>query len=35
VHDAEIVLNFASTREMRRSFRTLIAIEQLLGRVAR
>ncbi|GAA1522870.1 D-alanyl-D-alanine carboxypeptidase [Agromyces terreus] len=32
VHDAEIVLNFASTREMTRSFRTLIAIEQLLQR---
>jgi D-alanyl-D-alanine carboxypeptidase len=35
VHDAEIVLNFASTREMTRSFRTLIAIEQLLKRMAR
>jgi D-alanyl-D-alanine carboxypeptidase len=28
VHDADIVLNFASTREMVRSFRTLIAIER-------
>ncbi|WP_394554488.1 serine hydrolase domain-containing protein [Agromyces sp. MMS24-JH15] len=35
VHDAEIVLDFASTREMTRSFRTLIRIEQELGRVRR
>jgi D-alanyl-D-alanine carboxypeptidase len=35
VHDVDIVLNFASTREMRRSFRTLIAIEQALGRATR
>lgn len=34
VHDAEIVLNFASTREMTRSFRTLIEIERLLARVS-
>ncbi|SFR69845.1 D-alanyl-D-alanine carboxypeptidase [Agromyces sp. CF514] len=33
VHDAEIVLNFASTREMVRSFRTLIVIEQALQRL--
>ncbi|GAA1964752.1 serine hydrolase domain-containing protein [Agromyces allii] len=32
-HDADIALNFASTREMVRSFRTLITIEQLLQRV--
>ncbi len=30
VHDADIVLNFASSREMRRSVRTLVAIERLL-----
>lgn len=35
VHDAEIVLNFGSTREMVRSFRTLIEIERLLARAAR
>jgi D-alanyl-D-alanine carboxypeptidase len=35
VHDADIVLNFASTREMTRSFRTLITIEQLLQRTTR
>ncbi|ANJ25864.1 serine hydrolase domain-containing protein [Agromyces aureus] len=35
VHDVDIVLNFASTREMVRSFRTLIAIEQLLQRRTR
>lgn len=35
VHDAGVVLNFASTREMSRSFRTLIAIEQELARAAR
>ena len=34
VHDAEIVLNFGSTREMVRSFRTLIEIERLLARVS-
>ncbi|MGW4928491.1 serine hydrolase domain-containing protein [Agromyces sp. NPDC004153] len=34
VHDAGIVLNFASTREMSRSFRTLITIEQELARAA-
>ncbi|TDW31096.1 serine hydrolase domain-containing protein [Cryobacterium psychrophilum] len=31
VHDAHIVMNFHSTREMVRSFRTLIRIEQLLS----
>lgn len=35
VHDAVIVLNFASTREMTRSFRTLIRIEQELQRASR
>ena len=35
VHDADIVLNFASTREMVRSFRTLITIEQELQRAQR
>lgn len=35
VHDAHIVLNFASTREMVRSFRTLITIEQELQRASR
>jgi D-alanyl-D-alanine carboxypeptidase len=35
VHDADIVLNFASTREMTRSFRTLIRIEQELRRASR
>lgn len=35
VHDADIVLNFASAREMTRSFRSLIAIEQLLRRATR
>ncbi len=35
VHDADIVLNFASTREMVRSFRTLITIEQELQRASR
>ena len=35
VHDADIVFNFASTREMVRSFRSLIAIEQLLQRASR
>lgn len=35
VHDAHIVLNFGSTREMTRSFRTLIFIEQALQRAAR
>lgn len=35
VHDAHIVMNFASTREMSRSFRTLIFIEQALQRAAR
>ena len=35
VHDAHIVLNFASTREMTRSFRTLIRIEQELQRASR
>lgn len=34
-HDAEIAMNFASTREMRRSFRTLIEIERLLQRLSR
>ncbi|GAA1060706.1 serine hydrolase domain-containing protein [Agromyces bracchium] len=34
-HDADIVLNFASTREMRRSFMTLIEIERALQQVAR
>jgi len=33
VNDAHIVMNFHSTAEMVRSFRTLIRIEQLLGRV--
>ena len=35
VHDAEIVLNFGSTREMVRSFRTLIEIERALQRANR
>ena len=35
VHDAHIVMNFHSTREMRRSFRTLIEIERGLARLAR
>jgi D-alanyl-D-alanine carboxypeptidase len=35
VHDAHIVMNFGSTREMTRSFRTLIFIEQALQRAAR
>lgn len=35
VHDADIVLNFASTGEMRRSFMTLIEIERALQHVAR
>lgn len=35
VHDAHIVMNFGSTREMTRSFRTLIFIEQTLQRAAR
>ena len=35
VHDAEIVLNFGSTREMVRSFGTLIEIERALQRVSR
>ena len=35
VHDADIVLNFASSREMTRSFRTLIRIEQELQRASR
>jgi D-alanyl-D-alanine carboxypeptidase len=35
VHDADIVLNFASTRQMTRSFRTLIRIEQELRRHSR
>ena len=35
VHDAEIVLDFASTREMTRSFRTLIEIEHTLHRLSR
>lgn len=35
VHDAEIVLDFASTREMSRSFRTLIEIERTLQSLAR
>lgn len=35
VHEADIVLNFASTREMARSFRTLIRIEQALARASR
>ena len=34
VHDAEIALNFASTREMTRSFRTLFEVVRLLGRAA-
>lgn len=34
VHGADIVLNFASTREMTRSFRTLFEIVRLLGRAA-
>ncbi|GAA1055340.1 hypothetical protein GCM10017608_24610 [Agromyces luteolus] len=34
VHDADIVLNFASTREMRRSFMTLIEIERALRHVS-
>ncbi|WP_438854631.1 serine hydrolase domain-containing protein [Agromyces sp. M3QZ16-3] len=34
-HGADIVLNFASTREMRRSFLTLIQIERALQRAAR
>ncbi|MRX43408.1 serine hydrolase domain-containing protein [Agromyces kandeliae] len=35
VDDADIVLNFASTREMRRSFMTLIEIERALQQAAR
>jgi D-alanyl-D-alanine carboxypeptidase len=35
VHDAEIVLNFGSTREMVRSFGTLIEVERALQRVSR
>ncbi|WP_448002910.1 serine hydrolase domain-containing protein [Agromyces bauzanensis] len=35
VHEVDIVLNFASTREMVRSFRTLIRIEQALQRATR
>ncbi|WP_448808619.1 serine hydrolase domain-containing protein [Agromyces bauzanensis] len=35
VHEVDIVLNFASTREMVRSFRTLIRIEQALARASR
>ena len=35
VHEVDIVLNFASTREMSRSFRTLIFIEQALQRASR
>ena len=35
VHEVDIVLNFASTREMTRSFRTLIFIEQALQRASR
>ncbi|WP_353815868.1 serine hydrolase domain-containing protein [Agromyces sp. SYSU T00266] len=35
VHDADLVLNFASTREMRRSFMTLIEVERALQAVAR
>ncbi len=35
VHEVDIVLNFASTREMTRSFRTLIFIEQALRRATR
>lgn len=34
VHGAEIALNFASTREMTRSFRTLFEVARLLGRAA-
>lgn len=34
VHDAEIALNFGSTREMVRSFRTLIEIERALQRAS-
>lgn len=34
VHDAEIALNFGSTREMVRSFRTLVEIERALQRAA-
>lgn len=34
VHDADIALNFASTREMARSFRTLFEVVRLLGRTA-
>ncbi|MFE5672852.1 serine hydrolase domain-containing protein [Agromyces sp. NPDC056523] len=34
VHEAEIVLNFASTKEMVRSVRTLIEVERLLARAA-
>ena len=33
-HGAEIALNFASTREMTRSFRTLFEVVRLLGRAA-
>jgi D-alanyl-D-alanine carboxypeptidase len=33
VHGAEIALNFASTREMTRSFRALFEVVRLLGRV--
>lgn len=34
VHDADVVLNFGSTREMTRSFRTLFEVVRLLGRAA-
>jgi D-alanyl-D-alanine carboxypeptidase len=33
-HGAEIAMNFASTREMTRSFRTLFEVVRLLGRAA-
>ncbi|WP_136709240.1 serine hydrolase domain-containing protein [Agromyces sp. H66] len=35
VHEVDVVLNFASTREMVRSFRTFIRIEQALARASR
>ncbi|MBK8459184.1 MAG: hypothetical protein IPL43_02325 [Micropruina sp.] len=34
VHCADIALNFASTREMTRSFRTLFEVVRLLGKAA-
>lgn len=35
VHDAEIAMNFGSTREMVRSFRTLVEVERALQRASR